>query len=329
MKDKSSEALQLAEEILKNIELNEIPLRNVVLKCARLARLTDNQRAMSLFHYELAGYPMDDQGLVLFEAFDLARHSNRTFRQKDKSGKIQDYMFPETVAALESELEAAKDQMKVAFDREIAISSANPNQFVFSPPGNVSERTTLRQVIVEKAKKIDQLKVAYYNYVLGVLYELKFSHLAEEIFEKKKLLVDKSLAEKLPETLNKFLSVYENLRSKNEEDWANAVHSCRRIIKDVADYLYPPTDQEIEIEKGKKIKLDAEHYIIRLKEYIKQKSTSEKFTLIVGSHLDYIGDRIDALYRASSKGTHHKVSREEAESYIIYTYLLLGDVLKL
>ena len=328
MKQKNIDVLQLAEEILRNIELNEIPLRNIVLKCARLARLTNNQNAMNLFHYELAGYPKDQNGYVISDAFVLARHANRTFHQKDKYGQTKEYMFAETIAELESELEAAKDQLRVAFDHDVAVSSANPAQHVFPPIGNSIERAGLRQIITEKSKKIDQLKVAFYNYVLGVYYELKFGDITESIFEKRKLLVNKHLSSRLPETLKKFVSVYENLRSNNEEDWANAVHSCRRVIKDVADFLYPPIDKQLQIE-GKKYKLDEDHYILRLKQYIKEKSDSKKFLEVVGSHLDYIGDRIDAIYQASIKGSHAKVSRDEAERYVIYSYLLLGDILSL
>jgi len=328
MKEKNLETLQLAEDILKNIELNEITLSSVVLKCTRLARLTGNQNAMSLFHYELAGYPKDNEGNVMYEAFNLARYANRTFQQKDKLGALKEFMFPQTVAELESELEAAKSQMGVALDRNISVASANPDQYVFSPIGNTIERTTLRQTITDNSKKINQLKIGYYNYVLGVYYELKFGDITEGIFDKRKLVVDKYLSSSLPETLKKFVSVYENLRSTNEEDWANAVHSCRRVIKDIADFLYPSSSKEIEIPGGK-IKLDDEHFIARLKEYIKQKIDSERFIEIVGSQLDYIGDRIDAIYAASAKGTHAKVTQDEAERYVIYSYLLLGDILDL
>src|SRR3990167_10261339 len=106
MKEKAKEAIQLAEEILRNIELNEIPLKNVVLKCARLARLLDKTNAIKFFQYEIAGYPADDSGLILAEAFQLARYGNRVFKQKDQTGKSQEYMFVETIAALEGELEA-------------------------------------------------------------------------------------------------------------------------------------------------------------------------------------------------------------------------------
>jgi len=329
MKEKNEEVLNLAEEILRNIELNEIPLQNVALKCARLGRLTNNQSAMNLFQYELAGYPQDNDGLILAEAFSLARYVNRVFSQKDKIGVSREYIFPETVAELEIEAETAKEQMKVASDRDVSIASSNPSQYVMSPLGNTFERAGLRQIITEKSKKLNKLKSGYYNYALGVYYELKFGDIVEEIFEKRRQSVNKYLSEKLPETLKKLVSVYENLRSKSEEDWANAVHSCRRVLKDVADLFYPADNSEIDIGGGKKIKLDDEKFIARLKQYIKNKSGSERFNEIIGSHLDYIGDRIDAIYNASTKGSHANVKREEAERYMIYTYLLISDLIGL
>lgn len=329
MKDKNTEILQLSEEILKNIEFNEIPLRNVVLKCARLARLTNNQQAMDMFNYELAGYPQDENGYVLFAAFELARYANRTFQIKDQSGNNTERMFPQTVAELESNVEAAKEQLKVAFDSNLSITSANPYQNVGPLMGNALERSMLRTTIADNSKKIDQLKVAYYRYVLNVYYEFKFGNINDEIFSKRKLFVDNLLLSKLPDSFQKFVSIYENLRSQNEEDWANAVNSCRRILQDLANYLYPPSEETITVGKKKTIKLDASNYIARLKQYIKKKTESERFIEIVGSHLDYIGNRLDSIYNAGSKGTHAKVSREEAERYVTYSYLLLSDVLSL
>ncbi|MGW6249659.1 hypothetical protein ACWF7H_22835 [Peribacillus butanolivorans] len=75
-------------------------------------------------------------------------------------------------------------------------------------------------------------------------FELKFSDITEDIFSRQRLFVDKKLTEISPDAVRKFVSVHENLRSENNEDWANAVHSCRRILKDVADVLYPPKDSQ-------------------------------------------------------------------------------------
>lgn len=327
--NQDEEALLLSEEILKNIELQEISLSNIVLRCARLARITGNQPAVDLFKYELTGYPTDDLGLVLTEAFKLARYANRTFRQKDKLDVMKEYLFPQTVAQLESELEAAREQMKVAFDRDVSVSSANPNQHVFSPIGNSIERAGLRQLITDSSKKLDQLKSGYYNYVLGVYYELKFKNITENIFQKRKIIVDKALSDYLPKTFEKFVSVYQNLKSEKGEDWANAVHSCRRVIKDIADFLYPADGKKIEVKGGAKITLNDDNYIARLKQFIKENNKSETSSKIVGSHLDFIGDRIDAIYKSTTKGTHAKVDQDEAERYVMYAYMLIGDLMDL
>lgn len=327
--DQYQETLLLAEEILKNLELQEIPLSNIVLRCARLARITGNQSAMDLFRYELAGYPKDDQGFILAEAFQLARYANRPYKQLDKFGIVREYMFTETVAELESELEAAKEQMKVAFDRDVAVSSSNPSQYVFSPIGNTVERSTLRQMIAEKSRRLDQLRTAYYNYVLGVYYEMKFKNIAEDIFHNRKIIVDKALSKYLPDTFEKFVSVYENLKSEKAENWANAVHSCRRVLKDLADFLYPASDEEIEIREGKLLKLNDANFIARLKQFVLKNKDSQSFQKIVGSHLEYIGDRIDSIYKTTTKGSHAKVDQKEAESYVMYTYMLVGDIMEL
>lgn len=326
---KSEEILHLAEEILKNIELQDISLSNIVLRCARLARITGNQSAMDLFKYELTGYPTDDQGFILAGAFQLARNANRTYRQKDKTGIVKEYLFPQTIAELESELEAAKEQMKVAFDRDVSVSSANPTQYVLSPTGNRMERAGLRSIIAEKSKKLNQLKSGYYNYLLGVYYETRFKNIAEDIFRKRKLIVDKALSNLLPEAFEKFVSVYDNLQSEKSEDWANAVHSCRRIFKDVADFLYPATDEEVDIGNNKAIKLSDENYIVRLKQFIKLNLGSSSLTKVIGSNLEFIGDRIDSIYKSTTKGSHAKVEQKEAESYVMYTYMLIGDILEL
>ena len=244
-------------------------------------------------------------------------------------GILKEFLFPQTVAELENELEAAKEQMKVAFDRDVSVSSSNPTQYVFSPLGNGIERAGLRQIITEKSKKLDQLKSGYYNYVLGVFYETKFKNITEDIFGKRKLIVDKALSALLPTAFEKFVSVYSNLQSEKQEDWANSVHSCRRILKDVADFLFPATDEEIDIGNDKTLKMSDENYIARLKQFIKLNMDSNSFKKVIGSNLEFIGDRIDSIYKSTNKGTHAKVEQKEAESYVMYTYMLIGDILEL
>lgn len=184
----------------------------------------------------------------------------------------------------------------------------------------------------EAVKCLANSRRLVHQYVLLKHYELKFSGISDDIFSRLRTRVDSAVGKSVPESINKFSSAYNNLLSENPEDWSNAVHSCRRILKDLADSLFPPCEDKV-IKAGKKpkvIKLGKDNYINRLIAFIETKTTSEKFTAIVGSHLGFIGDRLDSVVESSQKGSHATITtKEEADRYVIYTYLLVGDILSL
>ena len=82
-------------------------------------------------------------------------------------------------------------------------------------------------------------------------------------------------------------------------------------------------------ENRREIKLDKDHYINRLMCFTQDNSSSSRFEEIVGSHLRFLGDRLDAIFKAAQKGSHASVGREEANRYVVYTYMLVGDILSL
>jgi hypothetical protein len=286
-----SEALALAETILRNIELSELPLENICLKTSRLARLLNDDKS-------------------------------RQFYTQSSS----------TIGQYEAQLETDRIRLSSTSDPDVSISSANPNQMVFNPMGNFLERKGLDDSIRKTTQLIHVAKSNIFTYVLNVYHQLRFSSVPEEIFERTRKRVDLGLAQMVPEAVEKFVSVFDNLKSENPEDWSNAVGSCRRILKAVADVLYPPNPEGAkEINRsGKKIQVGPDNYINRLMLYVEERSDSRSFHSIVGSHLDYIGDRLDAIHKASHKGAHTDIQTvDEAERYIVFTYLLIGDLLQL
>lgn len=56
-------ALELSAEILKNIELSELPLARVALKASRLARLLNDFDMQRVMEYEAQGYPTAPDGI--------------------------------------------------------------------------------------------------------------------------------------------------------------------------------------------------------------------------------------------------------------------------
>lgn len=320
-------ALGLSAEILDNIELRDISLSAIMLKCARLSRLLGNERRRQLFSYEAGGYPSEIDG-VSQPVFELGRISGRVYAEKDKDGRIVEKIKLASVETLEQLIESNQKALVSAADPDVSVASANPNQSVYAPMANSGERAKLSSTIQSASKILAHSRSFAYEYASSVNYELNFSQAASSIFGRISNKVDLNLLTIVPKAANKTASINENLRSDNPEDWANAVHSCRRMLQEVADALFPA--QEPRESNGKLIKLGPDNYINRLIAFIEDNSGSQRFQEIVGSTITYIGERLDAVFKAAQKGSHSQIStREEAERYVVYTYMTVGDILAL
>lgn len=323
------EALQLSEEILKDIELSRASLSTIALKTSRLARLLNLHEAQQIFQYEAGGYPSNPGGIPP-EIWKLLKLAGRVYQQKDeKSNEQREFAFLESVEELEEQITIAKIGLQAAQDRDISISSANPTQFVTPPMGNWFERQRLRNEIGIASKRLSSRRSLIYQYASRRHYELKFSDAAQNVFSKIRETVDRGIGELVPAAVQKFVSVHDNLRSENPEDWSNAVHSCRRILQDLADAVFPSRSEERTGQGGRRIKLGPDNYINRLVCFAEDNSGSERFKDLVGSHLSFLGDRLDAIFEAAQKGSHSVVRQEEANRYVVYTYMVVGDILAL
>lgn len=314
------------------MELSEIPLTNIALKASRLARLLNDFDSQKIMEYEVNGYPSTPSGLTP-EIYRLAVAGGREFQLKDdKTVELKRYVYIQSIEELEYETRIAEKALDAARDRDVSVSSANPYQTVFTPAGNWYERKQIRDSAGLCSKRLSSRRAMIYRFILQKHYELKFSGIADDIFSRIRERVDSAIGSVIPDAINKISAVYENLRSENPEDWSNAVHGCRRILQDFADALYPPApDKTVDIGgKQKTIKLGKDNYINRILAYVEDNSTSERFQEVVGSHLSFLGERLDSVFRAAQKGSHDViVSREEADRYVVFTYLLVGDVLSL
>ncbi|MFI5398336.1 MAG: hypothetical protein ACHQ9S_22595 [Candidatus Binatia bacterium] len=325
------EALDLSAEILGDLELSRIPLSMAALKASRLARLLNDFDAHSIFQFEAGGYPQEPDGIPP-EAWRLLELAGRVFVYKDpKSGEESERAFAESLGQLEEQIVAGKIGLDAARDGDVSIASANPYQYVGvgQPLGNTWERQSLHARIDAAAQHLANRRAFIYDYTTRRHYELKFARVASDIFSELRDTVDARISEAVPAAVQKFTAVHENLRSTNPEDWSNAVHSCRRILQDLANALFPPAAEDRVGKDGRPIKLGLENHINRLTCYAEDNSDSTRFNEIVGSHLHYLGDRLDAIFRAAQKGSHGIVTREEANRYVVFTYILVGDLLSL
>ncbi len=322
------EALKLTDEIIKNIELSEIPLANVALKTARLARLINDFAMIKIMNLEISGYSNDSTGFVPKDQWEIGIEADREYQTEDYKMQI----YPESIEQLEGEMLLNQTGLEVARDADISFSSASPSQRFRPYTGNWKERNEIRKRNNIVLKRLASRRSLIYQYVLQKYLELRFSNIADDIFANIREKVDKKMGKLVPDSVTRFNAVYENLNSENTENWSNAVHSCRRILMDLANAVYPPSEDKQKVIDGQErpIKLDKEHFINRILEFITQSSDSQSYRHVVGSQLKFIKDRLDSLLNASHKGTHETiVSKEEANRIVVYTYLLIGDILSL
>lgn len=323
------DALQLSDQILRGVELSEVPLTNAALMASRLARLLNDFTFQRIFQYEAGGYPSTPGG-VSPEIWALAKAADRLFQKKDKEGTVQEFATLESIEQLEAQVEIAKIGLDAA--RDVNVTSANPNQYV-RMLGNGLERTRLHNELREAVKQLGARRSFLYSYVLQKHLELKFSAIAGDAFSRIRKRVDAQIGATVPDATQKFTAIYDNLRSDNPEDWSNAVHGCRRVLQDLADALFPSTDVPRQKQVGNKtvlINLGPDNYINRLICFADDNAASDRFSAIVGSQLSFLGDRLDALFLAAQKGSHAVIStREEADRCVVYTYMVVGDLLQL
>jgi len=317
------EALNLAEETLKGIELSRLPMANIALKASRIARLVNDYDLEKIFEYESGGYPSTKDGIAP-NIWQLGIKAGRI--SKNAEGKT--VMSCYAINTIENRIVANKIALEQAHDRNVSISSSNPNQYLTVPPTNASERKALLLCINDDTTLLSERTRFIYSNVKKIYMDLKFSSLTESIWLKMKSRIDSYISDIIPEETQKLTAIYDSLNDDNPEKWSNALTTCRRMLKTVADKLYPPTDKTI--KKGKsEIKLGEEQFINRLICYIEENSTHKTLDKITNSNIEYIGTRLDKIFDETCKGTHANVDKEEAERCFMHVYMLIGDILEI
>lgn len=306
----------LADELLRNIELSELPAPDVARKAYRLARLVDDDDAVAWLAYEISGYP---SGGLDPASWAAAMRSNRGVTNSDGEPAA----VTQSLAELQATVDASLAQLGAASDAPVSISSANPHQYVAAPSGNGQERNGLRTIVADRRALVDKVLGSIHIYVTARYQELRFGSAAETAFDVVRADVDASIARLVPDATGKLAAAFENAASDNPEHWANAAQTCRRLLKAAADGLRHPGDPV----DGRK--MTDSHYINRLVDWIVHQSGGETATDLIKADLEYLGRRLDAADGAGHKGAHAEVDRYNASRFLTGTYLILGDILRL
>jgi hypothetical protein len=161
-----------------------------------------------------------------------------------------------------------------------------------------------------------------------IVLELEYGGIPEHIFENIRQEVDHKLASTCPNAIEKLKVTYEKISaSNNPEDWSHVASSCRRIIKDVADTLFPPQQIPAIDKSGVKHALNESAYINRIITAIRSNTASKTEGTFSVSMINYVDAFLREIQRYTSKGNHTDFTKIDAVRCVVYTYLLMGDIL--
>ncbi len=116
----SKHCLDLARELLDDIELSKLSPEQLLLKTMRLARIRDDEDTRTWLNYELKGYPNTDSG---------QKFMSQMGRWTDKK-KGHGYWMP--FGAIDGMIASDRAQIQQfgVPNVSLSFSSANPNEFV-------------------------------------------------------------------------------------------------------------------------------------------------------------------------------------------------------
>jgi AbiTii-like protein len=300
---RSEHILELARELLDDIELSRTSAESLVLKASRLARWVGSDEIRYWLRLEMSGYNSSDEISLKYMSI-TGRWINRE--------KNLGYWGP----LAQQEAAIAAEQAKLAALRTpdssgewASVAIANVTNAMTQTANNISTLSAI------KSRVLAQL----HSFVSEVYYEKEFDNLSESIFERYKSSVDTLIAESCGDILQKIPSVMSRLSEGDPESISQALTTCRRIIEAFADSIFPPTDETIEIG-GNTLRLDASKHQNRINAYVHQRVASQSRKQKFRQNLSNLFDRI-------SSGVHNDVTVEEANSLFLNTYLFLGEIL--
>lgn len=328
LKTKRDDALELAKKTRMRLSDGTIELSNTLQDCKTVCRYLKISDSHEWIDFELNGYSTKNLtgfekekklipeyrhvNQIFYDQYDRPLHTDSTFNSivgsMPLNNPIHEIMqFKENGANIQSsqfiDLLNKRDVQEKYFPTPVRI---------------VSAKVSSSQI----AKVIGGINNRIYEFLDDLILELEYGQIPETIFENIREEVDSKFMQLCPNAIEKLTVIYEQLGSEEKIVYSQIASTCRQIIKDIADYLYPASRSRIDGVRDS-VRPDDSKPINRILASIKSKSEKSVFK----SMFEYTDNFLHSLQKYSSKGDHSDFQKSDAIRCVMYTYILLGDIL--
>lgn len=324
MSEKSTrigEARSVAASLLDDLETSTLSIDKILMRAKRLARLMRDTDAQLWLDYETKGYPKSfgfyslgscESYAISSGRFDKAGGTYHVLSLPDIEARIYgaqvslDSFSPVAVGSVKNFLEKSATEELLA--NQIRLQVVNKDNY-----------TSLKSLFTA-------LIAGLHNYATDMYLALELGDAAQDIFESARNEIDSFVRAHCPKAAEKIVAINERITENSTESRTAALTSCRRLLMTVADSLFPASDLDWKDAKGKSRKVGEEQYKNRLLAYMSERTDSGSNEAIIGSELEFLAARLDAIYEKTCKGVHVDVTAQEARLAVIHTYLFLGEM---
>lgn len=192
-----------------------------------------------------------------------------------------------------------------------------------------SSKAKVLPLIQQNDILLERIKSSVHAFLVATESELEAGQQDAPLFVRAQEYLNSALSKFAPDALTKFVAAQDRLYSGDPEDLAHALTSCRRMLKALADAVYPATGETVTDDSGIERVMSDELYRNRLLQYVKETLGKHGQGGVVQDVLAALGNRLKSLDSLTSKGIHDNMSAAEAETCIVWTYLLAADIVRL
>ena len=339
--------LDLTQRALEEFDDSSCRISSVIWKAIRLATLrndyhnvlwlrqetfsfTDDEAKVRLVEEVAPHYTKDEFDAIrrrLAEAFIEERRILEAVDEGQNGIRLVDNknVCPIPVAEIENEVERLA-RLVVSASPPAGL---HPLDLYFSDRAYAKIRTMSEAEIGQYRAILARIGGRVHEFLSTTEKQLIYGQIHADIFERNRQYVDGKLSAIAPEALEQFTTVYRRIGEGDPEARSQAFGSCRRILKSLADSLYPPREDPVIGTDGNPRNLTDDKYIARLWQFVSDRVGTTKSGGMLLAQVSDLGSRIDRLYEFTNKGVHADVSEFEVDQCVIQTYLLVGDLLRI
>ncbi len=299
------QAKELSYVILGDLEINQLPISQILMKAKRLARMLHDSDAQKWLDYEIMGYP------VVFDPNDLGSckkyyMSDRPVIRDEKTRRPHSIGLPH----LESYINSTKIE---------SVSKIGANE---------SQKMQILNKHHELVNDFERLKTTIHNYVTEVNISLSVGDFAEDIFEDTRLAADKFIRENCPRAGEQLLAINERMKYYDPESFSQALHAVQKILVIVADTVVPSAEKIYLDKKGRERSMESHQYLNRIFSYIEQNARNDPLLFMIESEMAYIFAKSEKSHE-KNKALHERLSKDDVELAIIHMYLIIAEIAKI